>query len=264
MIGFKDDTGTMIYTGRNPDEYCDSGAEAPLVQSFTKDLTGVAIEATNVAPTGNRRALSYATVMVLRSEGASGGNHGPVTYSWKFTTSSSCPLIQGTWLVGATGTGIKAGLNEATFKPCLTGTTTFGSIPLQKVIVRVQYKNQGVVWDDDGTGRIRNEEDNDVDIGMGGMSSIVRSSCVLKHQCSVCPEGDHLAVNTTSDCESCPASTSNPGGSPSRRFLMGANTLKFHIGEEDHDRKVGRWGRSCMHFSECLPEGCFDERVPAM
>ena len=143
-------------------------------------------------------------------------------------------------MVGATGTGIKAGLNDATFQPCfLTG--TFGNVPLQDVIVRVQYKHQGVAWDDslgyfdnpDGTGQFRNKDDNDVDVGTGGMSPIVRSSCALKHTCSVCPQGDHIAVNTTSDCEACPAISTNPGGAPSRRFLMGANTLKFHQGMGD-------------------------------
>ena len=158
-----------------------------------------------------------------------------------------CPPLQYTWMVGATGTGIKAGLNDATFQPCfLTG--TFGNVPLQDVIVRVQYKHQGVAWDDslgyfdnsDGTGQFRNKDDHDVDVGTGGMSPIVRSSCALKHTCSVCPQGDHIAVNTTSDCEACPAISTNPGGAPSRRFLMGANTLKFYqeMGDEKDECDV--------------------------
>jgi hypothetical protein len=216
----------MIYTGASSDEYCDTGSEAPLVNTFTKDLTGTTIEATNVAPVDARRPLEHATVLVLRSEGASGGSHGPVSYSWKFTTiGDPCPLLQNTWLVGASGTGITAGLNEATVIPCLLNGTT-GNGPLQEIIVRVQFKTADAnAWSDDATG-----ED-----GTNGRSSVVRSSCNLQHQCSVCPSGDTIAVNTTDDCAVCaPASTGIPD---LRRFLVGANTLDFHQGMGDERDK---------------------------
>ena len=71
IIRFKNAAGDIMYTGPSPAEYCDTAAEAPDVNEFDKDLT---------VP-----VLKTATTLVLWAEGASGGTHGPVHFSWKFT-----------------------------------------------------------------------------------------------------------------------------------------------------------------------------------
>ena len=95
LFHFKSSNGDVIYTSINPDGYCDSLAEAPDIQEINIDLRG--IYTTTVDGAALTASLASATYLILDAQGASSGAHGPVTFTYKFTTlspDSLCPHLQ--------------------------------------------------------------------------------------------------------------------------------------------------------------------------